>query len=252
MIKVLIADDENLARKTIRLLLGSQKDITEIYEATNGNEAIETCLKYSPNIIFLDIKMPGKTGIKVAEMIPSETIIIFATAYDKHAITAFELNAVDYLLKPFDDERFYSSLEKARNKLALKTTTDFKAIGQFIREMAADQENNYKNRLVIKDPGRIRLIEIEDINYISGAGNYADIYLIDGTHILHRETLTRLTDQLDPTLFIRIHRSTIVRRTNICELQTNDNCDYTVILKTGQKLTLSRRNKSKIEELLQE
>jgi len=252
MIKVLIADDESLARKSIKHLLKSEVDISEIIETADGSDVVELCKKHSPDIIFLDIQMPGKNGIQIAEEIPHGPVIIFATAYDQYAITAFELNAIDYLLKPFDDDRFYASLNKARYQLTQKITTDFKAINQLIKEISTGQAKQYKSRLAIKDPGRIRLIEVADINYISGAGNYADVYLLDSSHVLHRETLTALVGQLDPDIFIRIHRSSIVRRSSICELRSNDNGDYTVILKTGEQLTLSRRNKSKFEELLQE
>jgi len=250
MLNILIADDESLARATIKILLKDQNDIGEIYEAENGNQVIDIAKRHQPDIIFLDIQMPGKTGIEVAELIDEGPVIIFATAYDQFAITAFELNAIDYLLKPFDDERFYLSLDKARQQINNKSISSFKDIGKLIQQMVNEKDITYKNRLVVKDPGRIRLIEVDEVNYILGAGNYADIYLKDGSHILHRETLTTLEKQLDPNIFVRIHRSTIVKRACVSELKSNDNGDYTVVLKTGEKLTLSRRNKSKLEELM--
>jgi len=250
MFKVLIADDEYLARETIKLLLKDQKDISEIFEAENGNQTLALAQQKQPDLIFLDIQMPGQSGIEVAEQLGESAVIIFATAYDQFAITAFELSAIDYLLKPFDDERFYASLDKARSQITTKSRTDFKNISRLIHQMANEKDVTYKSRIVVKDPGRIRLIEIVDINYILGAGNYADIYLSDNSHILHRETLTSLEQQLDPNLFVRIHRSTIVKRTCVSELESNDNGDYIVILKTGERLTLSRRNKNKLEELI--
>jgi two-component system, LytTR family, response regulator len=250
MIKVLIADDETLARKTIALLLKDQQDIGEILQAANGNQALSLYQAEKPELIFLDIQMPGLTGIQLAEKVDPQCVIIFVTAYDQYAITAFELNAIDYLLKPYDDERFYRALDKARVRLREHQFGDYRQVGQLIRHMLDEQHRQYKSRLVIKDPGRIRLIEVEQVDYILGAGNYAEVHLFDGKSVLHRETLTSLEQQLDPEVFVRIHRSSIVRRSSICELRPNDKGDYSVILKSGQQLTLSRRNKHKLEELL--
>jgi len=250
MFKVLIADDEYLARETIKLLLKDQIDISEVFEAENGKQALELAQNKQPDLIFLDIQMPGMSGIEIAEQLGDSAVIIFATAYDQFAITAFELSAIDYLLKPFDDERFYESLNKARGQITAKSRTNFKDISRLIHQMISEKDVIYKSRIVVKDPGRIRLIEVSDINYIIGAGNYADIYLNDNSHILHRETLTSLEQQLNPNLFIRIHRSSIVKRSCVSELESNDKGDYAVILKTGERLTLSRRNKNKLEELI--
>ncbi|NMP33405.1 response regulator transcription factor [Thalassotalea sp. M1531] len=250
MLNVLVADDEPLARETIKLLLKDQKDIGHVLEAQDGNQVLEVFKETKPDLVFLDIQMPGKTGIELAEQLPSETVIIFATAYDQYAITAFELNAIGYLLKPFDDDKFYAALDKARKQIASKSSTDFKKVGQLIQHMVDEQDRPFKSRLVVKDPGRIRLVDVEQINYIAGAGNYAEVHLFDVNPVLHRETLTSLEKQLDPKVFVRIHRSTIVRRSSVSELRPNENGDYTVILKSGEQLTLSRRNKAKIDELI--
>lgn len=250
MLKILIADDESLARETIKILLKSQSDIGEVKEAQDGNQVLEIFHEYKPDIVFLDIQMPGKTGVELAEQLPEDTVIIFATAYDQYAITAFELNAIGYLLKPFDDDKFYAALDKARKQVNERTATDFKKVGQLIQHMVDEQDKAYKGRLVVKDPGRIRLVDVDEINFIAGAGNYAEIHLLAGKTILHRETLTSLENQLDPKVFVRIHRSSIVRRTSVAELRPNENGDYTVVLKCGEKLTLSRRNKCKLDDLI--
>jgi len=252
MIKVLIADDEYLARETIKLLLKDQADIAEVCEAEDGNQALQLIQQQKFDLVFLDIQMPGKTGIQLAEKLSPETVVVFATAYDQYAIEAFDLNAIDYVLKPFDDERFYQALEKAKKQISNKVATDFKQLSLLIQQMNEEKEKKYKTRLIVKEPGKIKLIEIDQIDYITGAGNYADVYLFGGKHILHRETLTSLEKQLDPAVFIRIHRSSIVRKASVNELRANDNGDYTVILKSGQQLTLSRRNKDKLEELISE
>ncbi|GAB5379901.1 MAG: LytTR family DNA-binding domain-containing protein [Aliiglaciecola sp.] len=249
MLKVLIADDEHLARETIKLLLREQDDIGEIREAEDGNQALTMATEYKPDVIFLDIEMPGISGIQVAKHIPKECIIIFATAYNEHAVEAFELNAIDYILKPFDDERFAKAISKVREKINDKQHDDYSKLGDIIQKMMGDQPKSYRERLVIRDPGRIRLIDVEQINFITGAGNYAEIHLIDGKQVLHRETLSALEEQLDPHHFVRIHRSSIVRRSSISELRPNDKGDYTVVLQSGETLTLSRRNRAKLDEL---
>lgn len=252
MISVLIADDEKLARKTIRYLLETQKDVENIYEAEDGNAVLALVEKYKPDIVFLDIQMPGKTGLEVAELLPEDVTIIFSTAYDEYAIAAFELNAIGYLLKPFEDDKFYNSLQKARVQIIERNHTDFKKVKELIHHLIEEKDNRYKNRLVIKDPGRIRLVDVADINYIVGAGNYAELHLFDGKTLLHRETLTALEKQLDPNEFLRIHRSSLVRIRSVKELRLNDSGDYTVLLSSGENLTLSRRNKDKLEVLLGE
>lgn len=250
MINVLIADDESLARETVKLLLKNRKGIGHVFEADNGNDVIKLCQENKIDLVFLDIQMPGKTGIEVAELLPSNTVVVFATAYDQYAIMAFELNAIGYLLKPFDDEKFYSALTRAEQQIDSNIATDVSQVKQLIAEMKADSDSLYRSRLVIKDPGKIRLIDVKQIDYITGAGNYAELHLDDGKTLLHRATLSSLEQLLDPQIFIRIHRSTIVKKALICELQPNEGGDYSVLLKNGQQLVLSRRNKDKLDILL--
>ena len=252
MIDVLVADDEPLARELIKLMLSEQQDIGQIFEANDGNQVLRSVEQNKPDIVFLDIQMPGQTGLELAAKLPSDIIVIFATAFDKFAVKAFELNATGYLLKPFDGAQLDAALSKARKQIANKTPTDFKKISQLIQHMVDEQDRPYKSRLVVKDPGRIRLVDVDEINFISGAGNYAEVHLFDDKPLLYRETLTSLEKQLDPNVFVRIHRSTIVRRSSVTELRPNENGDYSVILKSGEQLMLSRRNKSKLDTLIGE
>ena len=249
MLKVLIADDEALARATLKSLLLDAAEIGEIYEADNGKRVIELYEHYKPDIVFLDIEMPGLSGIEVAKLLPPHCAIIFVTAFNEHAVTAFELNAIDYLLKPFDDERFHYSLEKAIKRVKENHVEDYAKVSDLIQQLLGEKHSQFKDRLVVRDPGRIRLIDVEQIAYIIGAGNYAEIHLHDGKEILHRETLSTLDTQLDPAVFVRIHRSSIVRRRSIVELRPNEKGDYSVILKSGDILTLSRRNRAKLDDL---
>lgn len=249
MLKVLIADDEHLARETVKLLLNTVPDVVDIYEAKDGNQALSLANQYHPDIIILDIEMPGISGIELAKHLPKNSIVIFATAYTEHALDAFEINAIDYILKPFDDERFFVAFDRAREKCHDDEKQDYSKVSEMIQQMALEQQNQYRQRLVIRDPGRIRLIDVDQIDYITGAGNYAEIHLSDGSHMLHRETLSALETQLDPSIFVRIHRSSIVRQSCIAELRPNDKGDYSVILQNGDVLTLSRRNRTKLDEL---
>jgi two-component system LytT family response regulator len=250
MFKVLIADDERIAREIIKLLLADQPDIAKIIEAKDGNQALEYALEYQPDIIFLDIQMPGQSGIQLANKLPPKSNIIFVTAYDKYAIEAFKLCAIDYLLKPFQDERFNKALDKVRKHIQESLLQDHDGMGQLLGHLAQQRNDVQKSRLIIKEPGRIRFIEVEQVNYITGSGNYAEVHLFDGRVVLHRETLNNLEKQLNLEYFIRIHRSSIVRKTSICKLLPNDKGDYSVILNNGEGLNLSRRNKAKLTELL--
>lgn len=250
MPSVLIADDEKLARQTAAILLENSGKFDEVWQAEDGLQALELAQQYQPDVVFLDIEMPRLNGIEVASELPSEIVVVFVTAYDEYAIKAFELSAVDYILKPFDDERFYEAIKRVCRKLEANQGRDYSQIGETIRQMMQGEHHRYRQRLVVRDPGRIRLVDVGDIVYVLGAGNYAEVHLTDGKQILHRETLTTLEQQLDPALFLRIHRSTIVRRSCIVELRPNEKGDYSVILSSGETLTLSRRNKSKLEELI--
>lgn len=247
MLKVLIADDERIARDIIALLLSSQTGIEKVEEAKDGTQVLQKAQQSRPDIIFLDIQMPGMTGIQLAKMLDPSIVIVFVTAYDEYAIEAFELNATDYLLKPFEDERFFATWRRAKRRVLESIETDYAKLGELVKLI---KDGGYKSRLLVKEPGRMRLIDVEQINFIAGAGNYAELHLFDGKVILHRETLIILEQQLDPALFIRIHRSSIVRRSSVQELRPNDKGDYIVMLKSGDSLTLSRRNRGKLNELL--
>ncbi|MBT1064723.1 LytTR family DNA-binding domain-containing protein [Bowmanella sp. Y26] len=251
MLKVMIVDDESLARQSIRTLVAQDRDINEILEASDGMQALAMFESKRPDILFLDIQMPGLNGIQLAEKLAHRCVVIFVTAYNQYAIAAFELNVVDYLLKPFDDERFFHSLQRAKERVRENSFGDAQQVQRLFKHMLAEPDRGFKSRLIVKDPGRIRLLDVEDIVFIVGAGNYAEVHLKDGKSILHRETMGTLEKQLDPEVFVRIHRSSIVRKSNICELKSTDKGDYKVILKCGHELTLSRRNKHKLDSLLE-
>ncbi|BDX06601.1 LytR/AlgR family response regulator transcription factor [Planctobacterium marinum] len=249
MLKILVADDEPLARESIVALLNKEDETHEIFQAKDGQEALELAWQERPQVLFLDIQMPGATGVEVAAELPPETVVIFTTAYDEYAVKAFELNAIDYLLKPFKNIRLYEALDKAKRLLEEQSFLDQRNISALHSELKKES-TDYKERIVIREPKRVRFVEVSNVKYISGAGNYAELHLQDTGSILYRETLSNLEAYLDPREFRRIHRSTIVRLSSVAELQPNYQGDYTVVLTTGEQLMLSRRYKDKLQDIL--
>jgi len=248
MFKIVIADDEPMAREIIKLLLKNQPEVGEVIEAQDGKKALKIVNQEKPDIIFLDIQMPGMSGMQLAQEIPNNTAVIFVTAYAEYALEAFDIRAVDYLLKPFEDERFYVALEKALRQVKANASTKYSHILSMLDYLAEQKTTKFRSKLIVKEHRRTRYIDVDEINYITGAGNYAEIHLYGGASILHRETLSNLEEQLDPKVFIRIHRSSLVRRSSIYELKANSTGDFLVILKTGEVLNLSRRLKVKLEQ----
>lgn len=250
MFKILIADDETIARKSVSLLLSSREDISGISEAKNGELAINLLLEQDFDIVLLDIHMPKINGIEVARALVEKkrhTHIIFVTAYNQHAVEAFELNALDYLLKPFDDQRFHKAINKATSKLqSSEVSRHFEHMNTALLKLLSDKENK-NNRITLRETGKIKLLDNNDIQYIKGAGNYVEIVLMDGKVLLQRETLKSIQDKLPPERFSRIHKSTIVRNDLITELSPTPKGDYWLSLSTGEKLLMSRRNRNLLE-----
>ena len=237
----LIVDDEPLARAGIRHLLSQQGQFEIAAEADNGAEALRLAALHQPDIIFLDIEMPGLNGLKVFEQLAGKTEVIFCSAYANYAVTAFELSATDYLLKPFSAERFQQALFKACNKIIEK-------LSRLPFQQAPVTE--YIDRITIRDPGRLRIVEVDDISRIESAGNYIEIHVYSQKKsYLLRDTMTAIERKLDPAIFARIHRSSIVRKSDIVELRPGDKGDAAVILKCGAVLTMSRRHRAALAEL---
>lgn len=249
-IQALIIDDEPPARSVIRKMLAEDTDVEIVGECSNGVEAIESIQKFSPDLLFLDIEMPEMDGFALLESFDEEKMpaVIFVTAYNQYAVKAFEVSAVDYLLKPFDHERMEKALEKAKTNL--RERSDAERSGQVLELL---QQLNTKQemleRFVVKNNGRVLLISCEDVDWIEASGNYVLLHAGGKNHIL-RETMKRIEKRLDPNKFLRIHRSTIVNIDSIKELQTHFNGEHLVILKSGNELTLSRRYREKISQKL--
>lgn len=249
-IRVVIVDDEPLAREMLREMLQSDPQVTIVGESSNGREALDVINSTAPDLLFLDIQMPELGGFEVLENLGKAAIphVIFVTAYDHYAVRAFEFHALDYLLKPFDQERFDLAWERAKVQILRERNGGVdQRILALLEELKAGSK--YLERLVIKSAGRIYFLETQDIDWIEAEGNYVSVHSGKKAHLL-RETISSLEAQLDPRKFVRIHRSSIVRIDRIQELQPWFHGEYRVILQGGTQLTLSRNYREKLQEAL--
>ena len=250
-IRALMVDDEPLARKRVRALLGEQPDIEIVGECDDGEQAVSAIREQRPDLVLLDIQMPRLDGLGVVEAIEPDHMpaVIFVTAYDQHAVRAFEINAIDYVLKPFDAERFGHAVRRARQRIEHERSGDDEELKRrllgALRQLHSDDRP--VDRLVIKARGRISFLPVDEIDWIEAAGKYARIHAGAAEHLM-RESMNRLEAQLDPDRFVRIHRSTIVNLDSIRELEPMFHGEYRVFLKNGAELTLSRGYRSKLRE----
>jgi two-component system LytT family response regulator len=248
-IRVLIVDDEPLARERIRTLLGGESDVEVAAEAADGLEAVDAIREHAPDLVFLDVQMPGLDGFEVIEMVGAERMppVVFVTAYDQHALRAFEVQALDYLLKPFDAERFQGTLQRARRQIESLERGDLgRRLLSLVRSLKGDKPAR-TDRLVVKSGGRLFFLRAEEIDWIEAAGNYVRLHVGADAHLL-RETMNSIEARLNAEIFFRIHRSYIVNIERIKELQPWFNGEYVVILRNGAKLTLSRGYREKLQE----
>lgn len=241
-LRILIVDDEPLIREGLRDTLACISGVEAMDdECGDGIKAVETIRRRQPDVVFLDIQMPGRDGFEVIAQLRPEDYgtIVFVTAFDEYAVRAFEINAVAYLLKPFDEARVRLAVERARERLDAnaKRRTDEK-INLLLEQLS--NRTNYAERFLVTSNGRTRIVSVEEIEWIEAADNYVSIHIADGDSVLLRETLKSLEERLDPKHFVRIHRSTIVKLTKIKELQPSINGDYTLKLQNGRKLNMSR------------
>jgi two-component system, LytTR family, response regulator len=225
-ISVLVVDDESWARRNLTVLLRRDPDIGPIVECDSGQGAMEQLKTSKSDLLFLDVQMPGLDGFDLLEMLGGDlpAVVIFVTAYDEYALRAFEAGALDYLLKPFDDARFRRALDRAKDKLSHYPSQ---------RRRAAE-------RLVVKTRGELQFLNVADVDWIESAAYYACLHVGANTHVLRR-TLLELERDLDNDQFMRIHRSIIVNLARIHKLELQDGGDYEVVLRSGDRLRLSRR-----------
>ncbi|MEW5974572.1 MAG: LytTR family DNA-binding domain-containing protein [Acidobacteriota bacterium] len=249
-IRVVVADDEPLARERIRKLLRGDEEIEVVKECASGKETVDAIRNLRPDLLFLDVQMPELNGFGVLEKLAKEPLpaIVFVTAYDQYALKAFEYFALDYLLKPFDRDRFQKALQRAKSQILLGKQTDIsQGILSLIEELR--QKPKSVDRLVVKNAGRVFFVKPQDVDWIEADANYVQLHVGRESHLL-RETLTALEAQLDPGSFLRIHRSTIVNIDRIKELQPWFHGEYRVILQDGTALLLGRKYREKLRTLI--
>jgi two-component system, LytTR family, response regulator len=248
-IRTLIVDDEPLARRGIRAHLTEERDVEIIAECRNGREAVRVIEEQEPDLVFLDVQMPELDGFGVLKEINVAPLpfIIFVTAYDKYALRAFEVHALDYLLKPFDSERFIKAVERARAQIERQSISDLShRLQSLIDDLRTNQK--YAERLVIKSAGRIFFLGVEEIDWIEAADNYVRLHASRDTHLL-RETMNNLESRLDPAQFLRIQRSTIINVRRIKELHPLFRGEYEIVLRDGTCLTSGRGYRDRLQEL---
>lgn len=262
---VLVVDDEPLGRQRVQDLLAREQGIASVTTASSGAEAIARIRERRPDLVLLDVQMPGKTGLDVVrELRDDMPATVFITAYDRHALEAFDLAAVDYLVKPFDDERFEQALARARRRIELEDVSRMRA--QLLAALqgspapapldlhapaapsaaSAPAATPWLEKITVESRGKVRVIPVADIDYIVASGPYAELHVGERRHLI-REAMQTLEDRLDPARFVRIHRSIIVRLDLVDALLKAPGGDYEVQLRNGARLKVSRSRREELE-----
>ena len=270
-IRALIVDDEAAVRRGVRLLLEDDPEVQVVGEAASADEAVDAVLRQEPDLMFLDIQLGEGDGFAVLEELEEDRmpLVVFATAYDHYALQAFELHAVDYLLKPFSDERFGTALERAKSRIREWELEEIR--GQMSRLLNEVEQSRQETgieeapagigedqeaapplrRIMVRSASRIHFVDVDRIDWIEAAGDYVRLHVGDRSH-LHRETMYRLAKRLDPSEFVRIHRSAIVRLDRIDAVRFDERGGHHVILVDGTEHSLSRSGRRRLEEALGE
>lgn len=265
MIRALIVDDEPVARNGIWSLLEEDPDIEVVGECADGRQAVESILRERPDLVFLDVQMPGLDGFGVLEELGAEEtpVVVFVTAYDEYALRAFEVHALDYLLKPFDDERFERALQRARDELERRESARFtERLEALLAERRSGEPGPWfeaggeareraeaLDRIMVRSSGRIQFVSVEEIDWVEAAGDYVRLHVGEQSHLL-RETMKNLEVRLESEEWIRVHRSTLVRLGFVREVRTSDSGHYQLVLEDGTRRSLSRSGRERLEEVL--
>jgi two-component system LytT family response regulator len=250
-IRALVVDDEPVARDRLVRLLQQESDVELVGQCANGLETVSAIEQLSPDLVFLDVQMPEMDGFEVVRALDARRVpaVVFVTAYDEYALRAFEVHALDYLLKPFSSVRFRAMLAHARNQLDRHRAGD---LGRKLLAMAPElwdkpPSSRPADRLLVRSTGRVHFIRTSDIDWCEAAGNYVRLHVGEQSHLL-RETMNGLEAKLDPRQFVRIHRSTIVNFDRIEQLRSSITGEHTVFLRNGVRLTLSRGYRDTFQE----
>jgi two-component system, LytTR family, response regulator len=246
----LIVDDEPLARDGLRLLLSRDPEVSAMREARDGREAVQAIRESNPDLVFLDVQMPEMDGFEVVRKIGPERMphVVFVTAHDQYAIQAFEINALDYLLKPVIEERFVKALLRAKGRIRSNLTADSnRQIIGLLETIAAPR--SYVKRLAVQSAGKTVFVNVEDVDWIQAAENYVELHAGRASYLLH-VTMNALEKSLDPEIFLRIHRSVIVNLVRIKNLQPGAHGEYVITLRDGARLQSSRTYSSRLRALV--
>jgi len=252
-IRAIVVDDEPAARTRIARLLTQDPEIELIAECRNGNEAIEAVAKHRPDLMFLDVQMPQVNGFEVVARIGVERMpfVVFVTAHDQYALKAFDVNAVDYLLKPYDDERFHASLEKAKKFIDMRTSTKLTGkLMDLVREHMHSQ-SEFIEVFTIRDKGREHKVDVDDLIFLRAEGNYLHLQTKDRHH-LYRMTMNAVESELDPVRFMRIHRSYMVNNAHVRSTRYSGNNEFIFTMSNGERIVSGRSYKEQIAKALQE
>ncbi|MBV9342549.1 MAG: response regulator transcription factor [Acidobacteria bacterium] len=249
--RLIIADDESLAREKLRFMLACEPGVQVVAECQDGAETVRALATYKPDILLMDIRMPDMDGFEVLSRVPVQDMpmVIFTTAYDSHAVRAFEAHALDYLLKPFDQERLHQAVNRARSELLKANDREVTERILHLLSESAGIQPSVTRRLIVKAGGRVLFLSFDEIDWVEAAANYIRIYAGKETYVL-RKGIGEIAERLDPLQFIRIHRSTIVNVHKIKALQPVNSGEYIVILKDGKELSCSRGYRSGLQELV--
>jgi two-component system LytT family response regulator len=255
VVRTVIADDERLARQKLLILLGSEPQVKVVAECQDGRQTVSAIRSLRPDMLLLDIQMPDLDGFQVLSKISPEEmpVVIFTSAYDQYAIRAFEANALDYLLKPFDQERLHHALERARSEL--RKARDREITHRILNLLSQVRSvvlptSGPDSRLVIKANGRVVFLDLDSIEWVEAAANYVRLNVGKESY-LFRETISRISERLDANHFIRIHRSTIVNVRKIKELIPVNSGEYVVVLKSGRELSCSRGYRAALQGIVE-
>lgn len=251
-IRTLIVDDEPLARDGLRHLLAGDPGVSLVGECSNGRDALNILSRGGVDLVFLDVQMPEMTGLQMLDHLELRPwpVMVFVTAFDHYALEAFRVHALDYLLKPFTDDQFRETLERAKSILHAKNVADMTSkLDALMRHLAGGRGGPFVARIPIQTAGRTEFVRTSDIDWIEAADYYVEIHAGSKTHLL-RETMNNLEAQLDPASFVRIHRSTIVNTDRIQAMEPFFKGDYCVVLKDGKKLKVSKNRVEKLKQSL--
>ncbi|MGC2402857.1 MAG: LytTR family DNA-binding domain-containing protein [Acidobacteriaceae bacterium] len=246
--RVLIVDDEPLARRGVVHRLRRFKDVEIVGECGDGISAAERILQLSPDVVFLDIQMPGMDGFEVLRALPRERMpaVIFLTAYEQHVLRAFDVHALHYLLKPVDDARFAAAVGRARDLIDSSSKAE---MAQRVMKLLDRASDKYASRFTVQTGSRVQIVTTDDVEWIGAAGDYVELH-VDGRSFLLRETMASLEQKLDPAKFLRIHRSRIVQSRGILELRSIENREFMIKLSDGSEHRSSRTYADRLERWL--